>query len=471
MQADPRTEEAIPTVPSDPIALIHDLRYGDIPETARHAGRRALLDTLGTAAAGSATQASRILRDHAARFHGAGDSGARLLFDGRRVAPQGAALAGAGSIDSIDAHDGHRLTKGHAGVTVVPALLAFCDEAAPCGGEEFLARLILGYEIATRAGIALHRTAADYHTSGAWNALAAAAIGARALGLSAARTAHALGIAEYYGPRSAMTRVIDHPTMLKDGSAMGAMSGVSAALLAAAGFTGAPAVTVTGEDVADLWSDLGRRWRIEEQYIKAYPVCRWAQPAVEAVLSLSRGGPQAAFRPEQIRRVTIHSFAAATRLAVRHPLTTDEAQYSLPFPVAAALVHGRLGVAEIDGAGLSDPQVLALSAAMVLVEDAGYSARFPAERWAHAVIELSDGRCLASAPCPARGDPEAPFSDAALTDKFHQLADPVLGGARSAALAAACFAIDQTAELSGFMDAVLCDAAEAGQQPGSAFAV
>src|SRR3546814_7559887 len=79
---------------------------------------------------------------------------------GRRVAPQGAAMAGAGSIDAIDAHDGHRLTKGHAGVTIVPALLAFCDEMAPCDGAEFLTRLVLGYEIATRAGIALHRTAA-----------------------------------------------------------------------------------------------------------------------------------------------------------------------------------------------------------------------------------------------------------------------------------------------------------------------
>ncbi|HMA15454.1 MAG TPA: MmgE/PrpD family protein, partial [Kiloniellaceae bacterium] len=162
-------------MPISPVRFIHDLTLEDIPETARHAGRRALLDTLGTGAAGISTAASGILRDHAVRFHAAGEAGvggwgARLLFDGRRVAPPGAAMAGAGSIDAVDAHDGHRLTKGHAGVTVIPALLAFCDEAAACDGAEFLTRLVLGYEIATRAGIALHATAADYHTSGAWNA-------------------------------------------------------------------------------------------------------------------------------------------------------------------------------------------------------------------------------------------------------------------------------------------------------------
>lgn len=361
-------------------------------------------------------------------------------------------MAGAGSIDALDAHDGHRLTKGHAGVTVVPALLAVGDEAARCDGAEFLTRLVLGYEIATRAGIALHRTAADYHTSGAWNALAAAAIGARALRLDDGQTAHALGIAEYYGPRSQMMRVIDHPTMLKDGSTMGAMAGVSAALLAAAGFTGAPAITMTDAAVADIWNDLGQRWRIEEHYVKAYPVCRWAQPAVEAVLTLAR---TEGFAPEQVHRVCIHSFTEAVRLTTRRPDSTDAAQYSLPFPVAAALVHGRLGVAEIEGPGLADPRVLALSEAMELVEEPDYVRRFPAERWAHAVIELDDGRVLKSPPCPARGDPEAPFCDAELLEKFYGLAEPVLGRARSEAIADGCQAIDRTTNLDRFLESVV----------------
>lgn len=444
-------------MPPPAVDFIHALRFADIPESARQAARRLLLDTLGCAAAGSLTAASRILRDHAAGHHGAGTTGARLLFDGRRVSAPGAALAGAGTIDAVDAHDGHRLTKGHAGVTVLPALLALTDEMAPCGGGEFLTRLVLGYEIATRAGIALHATVPDYHTSGAWNALAAAALGARALDLSHDATAHALGIAEYYGPRSQMMRVIDHPTMLKDGSTLGAMAGVSAALLAAEGFTGAPAVTVTAEAVAETWGDLGRRWRIEEQYIKAYPVCRWAQPAVEAVLSLKQAHD---FAARDIVGVTVHSFTEAVRLATRRPATTDAAQYSLPFPVAAALLRGRLGLAEIDGPGLSDPEVLVLSEAMELVEEQDYCARFPAERWAHAVVDLADGRRLVSAPCPARGDPEAPFSDAEVETKFRELASPLLGDGLCGTLIAACRTIDGEGESRGLVDKVLCAAGQ-----------
>ncbi len=63
-------------------------------------------------------------------------------------------------------------------------------------GQEFLTRVVIGYELGSRLGQALHATAKDYHTSGAWCALANAALGARALGLDTEQTRHAVGIAE-----------------------------------------------------------------------------------------------------------------------------------------------------------------------------------------------------------------------------------------------------------------------------------
>ena len=152
---------------------------------------------------------------------------AGLMFDGRRVSLVGAALANGMTIDAFDAHDGHVLTKGHAGAAVLPGALAFAEAAGgSIAGQDFIADLVVGYEVAIRAGIATHRTAPDYHTSGSWNALGVAAIGARRLGLDAAQTREALGIAEYHGPRSQMMRCIDFPTMVKDGSGWGAMTGV-----------------------------------------------------------------------------------------------------------------------------------------------------------------------------------------------------------------------------------------------------
>jgi 2-methylcitrate dehydratase PrpD len=411
------------------VDFILGLKAANIPLAARKAAARALIDTLGVAAAALSTRNSRIVRDFAAAACGAGERGARILFDGRHVSLPGAVMAGAGSIDSLDAHDGFKPTKGHIGVVVVPALFAFAEGFGAPSGEEFMTRLVLGYEIAARAGMALHATVADYHTSGAWNALGAAAIGARAMGLSPEAVRHALGIAEYYGPRSQMMRCIDHPTMVKDGATMGGFAGASAALLAGLGHTGAPAVTVERKDARGFWADLGRRWCITEQYIKPYPVCRWAQPAVAAALSL-----EGRVAPSAIARLVIHSFHEATRLPAAAPADTEEAQYSIRFPVAAALVRGRIGVDEVAGSGLSDAAILDLARRIDLVEDDRYNACFPAERKAHVEAILKSGERIVTGTFDAVGDPERPLDDEAVRAKFMDLAGPVLGVPRAQAL-------------------------------------
>lgn len=401
------------------INFVHEIRYEDLPEEVTHQAKRCLLDLVGVAAAGSQTKLAAIARDHAVTQYAAGDTGARLLFDGRHVSTVGAALAGAATIDSFDAHDGHVLTKGHIGAAVLPALLAYVDSAATgTSGREFLTALVVGYEIGTRAGIALHRTSAEYHTSGAWNALACAAIGARLLRLGTEETLHALGIAEYHGPRSPMMREIDHPTMVKDGSMWGAAAGVSAAFLAKAGFTGAPAETVTGARLEDIWSTIGTRWTILEQYLKPQAICRWAQPAVQAVLDLiDLNGVEC----DDVEHIEVDTFEAATRLATRSPETTEQAQYSLPYPVATAMVHGRITSQQLIFPMDRTPSVTRLSESMVVREDENLTKRFPAERLASVSLHLYNGKKVTSKLTEARGGPGAPLTDDEVRSKFKSL--------------------------------------------------
>jgi len=414
------------------LSFIHDLGFDDLPAEVVTQAKRCTRDLVATAAGGATTPLSDLIREHSARHYLAADGGSRILFDGRRVSRLGAALAGGTIIDSFDAHDGHLLTKGHAGVAVLPAVLAYADCArVELSARDFLAALVVGYEVALRAGVALHRTASDYHTSGAWTAIGVAALAARTLGLDAGRSRHALGIAEYHGPRSQMMRCIDHPTMVKDGTGWGAMTGVSAAELAAEGFTGAPALLCEADDVADLWSDLGQRWYLLEMFFKLYPVCRWAQPAIEAAraLQLEHG-----VRSQDIERIEVATFHAATRLAVRRPATTEEAQYSLPFAMAAILVSGRIGAAEVSPEALEEPDIARLSEVVQLTEDDECNALFPAKRLAPATLYLRDGRVLRSPMTMARGDPETALSEAQLAAKYEELVAPLVGPERSATM-------------------------------------
>lgn len=412
-----------------PISFLHDLCLDDIPAEAVQAAETCLIDLLCVAAAGRETALSTMICNHAADQFGAGRHAATMLFDGRRVSPAGAALAGGMTIDSIDAHDGYRPAKGHAGCGVLPGLLALSEAAKCTDGPEFLAALVVGYELACRLGTALHQTVPDYHTSGAWVSVAVAGLGARVLALGGETTRHALGIAEYHGPRSQMMRCIDHPTMLKDGSGWGAMAGVSAAYLAKDRFTGAPAVTV--DNVPDIWSDLGTEWLICEQYFKPSPVCRWAQAPIEAALALCQSHDVTA---DMIDHVQVSSFHEAIRLHTRHPLTTEEAQYSLPYPVAAAIVRGRVGPAEIAPAAFDDADIRRLSGTMVLSEADDCNAAFPQERYAYVTMVLKNGDVLKSERFAARGDPDTPLDPSELQAKYDHYAVPVLGRERSAAI-------------------------------------
>ncbi len=418
-------------------AFVRDLRYEDLPAAVVAQAKRCVLDLVAAAIGGHGTGIGRIIRDHVAG-HYASPGGARLMFDGRAAVPAWAAMANATMIDGFDSHDGHPLTKGHAGVAVLPALLALGGGTVT--GRDALAALVLGYEVAIRAGIATHRTCCDYHTSGSWNALGVAAVAARLRRFDPETLRQALGIAEYNGPRSQMMRCIDHPTMLKDGSGWGTMVGIEAALLASSGFTGAPALVIEGTDVADLWADLGRRWRMLELYFKPYPVCRWAHPAIEAVLTLRRTH---GLDPAAVTGIEIASFHEAIRLSANRPRSTEEAQYSLAFAVAAALARDGLGPADIDNLALADPHILRLVDATRLIERPDYNARFPAERLADVVLVLGDGHRLASPTTATRGDPGSPLSDDELQEKYRALAEPALGLKRSNAIVDAIHGLDR----------------------------
>ncbi len=396
-----------------------DLKPTDIPQTVMDFAQVLLADLLCVAVAGSHTPMAKIAAQFASSQMG-GDR--QILFNSMTASPSGAAMANAFIIDSMDAHDGYKPAKGHAGCASLAAVVATSQPGLP--GDEFLAHLVLGYEIGCRAGIILHNTAKDYHTSGAWMAIATAAIAGRAIGLSVDKMNEAMGVAEFHGPRSPMMRCIDYPTMVKDGSGWGALAGVSAAYLANSGFTGAPAEIAQTQLAPELWSDLGSRWILLDQYVKPEPVCRWAQPAIHAAMTLKM---QNDFEPADIERVDVTTFSEAAQLAVKHPETTEQAQYSLPFPLAAAIVHGTVTPERLMDAGLADTQVNKLAQKVNMHAAAEFDAAFPIHRFAVVRIILRDGQIFESEPTEASGDPESPLSDIELQAIFHRFSDTYLG--------------------------------------------
>ena len=408
-----------------------ELTYDALPVEVLAILRRSFTDTIGVAAVGSTTPLSKIARRVAPMLFGSGTIGtSRMLMDGTAVSPAGAAMAGAFTIDSIDAHDGTTPSKGHAGSAIFPAMIALAQaKDKEIDGKRFAEILAVAYELSYRAGLVQHATCPDYHSSGAWTAVGVAAAGAKLLGGNSEQIRHAAGIGEYHGPRSQMMRCIDHPTMVRDGVGWGAPSGVTAAYLALEGFTGAPALTCEGAEGSDFWADLGQGWRlVDHTHYKAYPCCRWSHPAIDAANDMMRDN---ALTHEMIKAVEIRTFHYATRLAGHEPQSQDEFAYSIAFPVAAMIVHGQVGVSELSQEALHDPNILRVSRATNLIDDAEMTRISTDKRWAQVSFVLKDGRKIESAPRTPRGDADMPLTDKEISLKFHLLANPILGVPRA----------------------------------------
>lgn len=426
----------------------------EIPESAKESAALMMLDTMGILIASGPMEAGVIARDTAALLYGSTEAAfsTPMMFDGRSVSMAGAAYAAATQTDNLDGHDGYNPTKGHIGVVVLPALVSLGAHCPELSGPEALAAVVTGYEVAGRAGLSLHASVSDYHTSGAWNALGVAAMASRLRKHTTEQFRQALGIAEYHGPRSQMMREIANPTMLHDGSGWGAMVGISSAILAERGFTGAPAITIEADEVAPHWADLGQFWQVEHQYVKPYPICRWAHAAIDGVRAVMM---EHDLTHDRIQSMQINSFHEAACLYDGMPDTTSQAQYSLPFAVAVQAIYGRIGVEHISGEGLADPVVADLVPRIHVSESDRHSMRFPKGRWADSSLKLTDGRVLESGDIHARGGPEAPISRDEVIAKYTEFAAPVVGSERADAIRTAILGwTDPASRLSDLMPLV-----------------
>jgi 2-methylcitrate dehydratase PrpD len=240
-------------------------------------------------------------------------------------------------------------------------------------------------------------------------------------------------------------RSVEHPSMLKDGIGWGAMVGIASSQLAARGFTGIPALFDASPSGEQLTGSLGDEYLILDLYFKPYACCRWAQPAIEGALSAAR---QIGVAPTDVTRVRVHTFKAATHLLCAAPRTTEEAQFSLPWPVACALIDGFVGPEQVSGESLTDPARRSMAARVEVVVDAGLEEAFPEQALAWVEVETTDGSRARSGILAARGDPDAPLHDGELGKKFRDLTDPLLGPERARKLASAVQGITESPDLS-----------------------
>ncbi|MBC2742798.1 MAG: MmgE/PrpD family protein [Desulfosarcina sp.] len=405
------------------------------------------MDTLGAMIAGSQTPVAGIMRKTALEQFG-GDQ-ATIMVTGERVSAAGAALTNGFFGNALDIDDGYRNVKGHPGACALPPVLAGAQLAGNCSGAEFLTALVVGYELGIRAGVIRHATYDAYHSSGSWGAVAGAAAAGRLMGLTEDQLFHAMGAAEYHAPIAPMMKGIDTPAMGKDSIGWGCMVAVLSATMARERFTGICPLFDDAPD--DAWvKSLGQQWEILNLYFKPYAACRWGQPAVAGALKIAR---EQDLRPAQIQRIRVRTFKAATRLPHGYPRNTEEAQYSLAFPVAAALLDGEVGPGQVLPPRLHDPDLLALLDRVSTEVAPEFEAEFPAKAHAEVVVETTSGNVYRSGRIEALWEPPDTLpTDKELESKFFWLTDPVIGKIGAQRLIENIWTADQWTSIAPIID-------------------
>lgn len=426
--------------------------WQDLPPEVQHQTKRCLLDTLGALLAGTQTPVGRMMAQLAADQYGGRD--ATILVDGRKVSITGAALANGFSCNALDIDDGYRLVRGHPGACALPPVLAAAELTPQCSGKQLLTGLLIGYEIGIRAGLIRHATYETYHSSGSWGAIAGAAAAGRIMGLNAETLRHAMGVAEYHAPIAPMMKGIETPSMGKDSIGWGAMVAMVSVLMAREGFTGIE--PLFSDTPNPYWVEkLGQDWQIFHLYFKPYAACRWAQPAIEGALQIKAAHD---LKASDIKAIRVRSFHAACALSTRAPANTEEAQYNIAYPVAAALVDGEVGPHQVLPPRIFNKNLLELVARITTEVKHDYEAAFPAKTYAQVVIETTWGEIFNSGRVEPRWEPPASVpTDEELEAKFRWLVGPVLGDATGDSLVNMVWSLDQQRHVGMLIQACVMD--------------
>jgi len=409
--------------------FIANIRWNDLPETVQYKSKMCLVDIVAAIVSGVLAPISDIAAAYAP-VAWKGDEATILLHD-RHASAVGAAFANACTANAMDCDDGGIYTRGHQGAQVFPTALALSEKLG-LSGSAMLAAVVVGYETSHRFGRCWHRHQHPvYQADGSWGSVACAATAANLMGLDTATTMQALGIAEYHAPNLPMERDLIAPAMVKHGHGWAAMTGIVAAEMAEQGFTGIPGL-FGFQEYQDWVSTLGHEYiMLDGVDFKQYCSCGWTHHAIAAVQLLQREHRWDVENVDSIR-VEGHHWTAVLHTA--HPTTTEEAQFSVKWPLAAYLVDGEVGPDQILESRFGDASIIALVNKIELVEseelDSFYRPSFEGgdegKSASRVMIHLKDGRTLDSGPISdacrimAHGDEER------LEQKFRWLTGYVL---------------------------------------------
>jgi 2-methylcitrate dehydratase len=442
------------------------VKYSDLPPEVVAAGKRFLYDSIGCGLGGVDTEDCEIARRALLALGGKPEC--TVFGTGERTDVVNAALLNALLIRVHDYNDIYWKSDPSHPSDILPAALSM-GERQGATGQELLVAVALAYEFEMRLceiaqpGI---REIGWHHATltGFVSPIAAG----RMLGLNAQQMQHAIAIS---GCRTGSMGCVTAGTltMMKNTvDPLATQAGVQAALLAKEGYRGTAAVFEGKEGVQHcypvkwnwegLFDGLGKKWRLPDCSMKAFPTEYFTHSPITATLQLV---VEHDLKPKDIRQLTVYTLARAADILCDPskyiPSSKETADHSLPYCLAVAIADREVTPRQFKDQRRTDPALPPLMKKVKGVADPEIEKQFPKLQPCRVVIETEDGRTLEKRVDYAMGDPRLPINDAALDAKFSAQAEPLLSKAKQQKLKEAIFQVEKLRSVSELMQLTVKD--------------
>ena len=413
------------------------MKFNDLSDEVIDCAKYRFLDFISVACRGSKEDPSQTIY----RFVKEMDKGEGVIVGTKEKAPYlYSALANGTSSHAIEMDDVDNEASLHPGVVVFPSALA-TGEMAGASGKRFILAVVLGYEVMVRLGRALgpeNSYKRGFHPTGTCGTFGSSVASSKILGLQEEEILNAIGISGSQAAGS-MEYLAQGAWTKPFHAGWAAHSGMVAALLSGKGFKGPSSILEgrdgflhaysNGADPSKVLEGIGSRLQILRTSVKSHACCRYMHPPIDAVLKIVNENN---LRPEQVKKIKVGVLKAGTSLIAEpieskyNPQSIVDAQFSMPFGAAVALLYGKAGLNEFQLSTIRSRPVREMMRKVECTVDPELDRTFPKQWRATAEILTEDEKSYSTTVEYPKGDPENPLSWEEMKERFHDLTGQIM---------------------------------------------
>jgi 2-methylcitrate dehydratase PrpD len=416
------------------ISHCQGVKFKQLPDQVIDRVKYLFLDFLGVACRGSREDSSKSLHRFV-KEESAGSQQGVIIGTHEKGSCLMAALANGTFAHAIEMDDVNNESSLHPGVVVFSSALAGAEKTR-ASGKKFIEAAVAGYEVMIRLGRALgpeNSYLRGFHPTGTCGAFGAATVASKLFGLKGEASVHALGIAGSQAAGS-MEYLAQGAWTKRFHAGWAALSGLVAGQLAGQKFRG-PTTIVEGRfgflhaysnkaDPKKVLEGLGSDFEILHTSIKPYACCRYMQPPIDAVIKVMK---EHGLNAEEVARIDLGILRAGASLIAEpmedkcRPDSIVDAQFSMPFGAAVAVLYGKAGLKEFQLSKIRSDKVRSMMKKVTCHFDPALEKIFPRQWAGTAEIVTTDGKVYKTTVEYPKGDPENPLSWEELIEKFHEM--------------------------------------------------